>query len=134
MTKNNRRSFIEKASLLALGATVSSPGVTAPAKPSLIHHVFFWLKNPSSKEDFEKLIEGISTLQKIETVQDFRLGKPANTPKRDVIDNSYAVSLFTVFNDIAGHDVYQEHAIHKKFIESYSHLWTKVQVYDSINI
>jgi len=134
MTKNNRRSFLEKASLLTLGATISSPGIAAPAKPSLIHHVFFWLKNPSSKEDFEKLIEGISTLQKIETLQDFRLGKPANTPKRDVIDDSYAISLFAVFNDIAGHNVYQEHPIHKKFIESYSHLWTKVQVYDSVNI
>ncbi len=134
MQKPTRRSFIAKTSLLALGATTSGWSATTLTKPMLTHHVFFWLKNPSSKEDFAKLIEGISTLQKIETLQEFKLGTPAKTTKRDVIDNSYAISLYTRFNDIAGHDVYQEHPIHKKFIEGYSHLWSKVQVYDSMDI
>ncbi len=133
MKKQSRRAFLTGTSLLALGATTSSfasPVATAP----LIHHVFFWLKNPSSKEDLEKLIEGIRSLQKIETVQEFRIGQPAKTPKRNVIDDSYAVSLFTTFTNVAAHDVYQEHAVHKKFIADYSHLWAKVQVYDSMDI
>jgi hypothetical protein len=133
MTKPSRRSFIAKTSLLTLGATTASWADSAP-KPMLIHHVFFWLKNPSSKEDLAKLIEGIRTLEKIETLKEFKLGTPAKTPKRDVIDDSYAISLFTRFNDVAGHDVYQEHPTHKKFIESYSSLWSKVQVYDSMDI
>jgi hypothetical protein len=134
MTKPTRRSFIAKTSLLALSATTSSGWAASPAKSMLTHHVFFWLKNPSSKEDLAKLIEGIRTLEKIETPKEFKLGTPANTTKRDVIDDSYAISLFTRFNDIAGHDVYQEHPIHKKFIEIYSPLWSKVQVYDSMDI
>ena len=133
MTKPTRRSFIAKTSLLALSATTPS-WAAAPAKQMLTHHVFFWLKNAASKEDLAKLIEGVNTLQKIETVREFKLGTPAKTTKREVIDDSYALSLYTRFNDIAGHDVYQEHAIHKKFIESYSHLWSKVQVYDSMDI
>jgi len=131
MTKQNRRAFIGT-SLLALGG--ASSFAATPSNAPLIHHVFFWLKNPSSNADLEKLLEGIRSLKKIETVQEFRIGKPAKTPKRPVIDDSYAVSLYTTFNDVAGHDVYQEHAIHKKFIETYGSLWSKVQVYDSVDI
>ena len=131
MTKQNRRAFIGT-SLLALATTNSF--ASAPAKAPLIHHVFFWLKNPSSNADLEKLIEGISSLKKIETVQEFRIGRPAKTPKRPVIDDSYSVSLYITFNDFPGHDVYQEHAIHKKFIETHGSLWSKVQVYDSLDI
>jgi len=131
MTNQTRRTFIGT-SLLALGSTEIF--ASAPANAPLIHHVFFWLKNPASNADLEKLLEGIRTLKKVETVQDFRIGKPAKTPKRPVVDDSYAVSLYTTFNDMAGHDVYQEHAIHKKFIENYGSLWSKVQVYDSVDI
>ena len=133
MKKQSRRAFLTGTSLLALGATTSS-FASPVAKAPLMHHVFFWLKNPSSREDFEKLIEGIKTLQKIKTPQEFRIGQPAKTPKRSVIDDTYAISLFTTFSDIDGHNVYQEHPIHKKFIEGYSSLWAKVQVYDSMDI
>ena len=131
MTKQTRRAFIGT-SLLTIGAANSF--ASAPASAPMIHHVFFWLKNPSSNADLEKLLEGIRTLKKIESVQDFRIGRPAKTPKRPVVDDSYAVSLYTTFNDMAGHDVYQEHAVHKKFIEVYGSLWSKVQVYDSMDI
>ena len=131
MTKQTRRAFIGT-SIMAMGATTS---FGAPdAKGVIIHHVFFWLKNPSSNDDLKKLIEGIQTLKKVESVQEFRIGRPAPTPKRPVVDDSYAISLYTTFNDMAGHDVYQEHPVHKKFIEVYGNLWSKVQVYDSIDI
>jgi hypothetical protein len=132
MKKQNRRTFLTSASLLTLASTsaIASPPVTSP----LIHHVFFWLKNPNSKEDLAKLIEGINTLKKTETMNDFKVGRPARTPKRDVIDDSYAVSLFTTFSNLMVHDTYQEHPIHKKFAAEYSHLWSKVQVYDSMDI
>ncbi|HTH57647.1 MAG TPA: Dabb family protein [Cyclobacteriaceae bacterium] len=132
MTKQNRRTFIASASLLTLASTdaIANPPVTSP----LIHHVFFWLKNPNSKEDLAKLIEGINTLKKTETMNDFKIGRPAKTPKRDVIDDSYAVSLYTTFSNLMVHDTYQEHPIHKKFVAEYSHLWSKVQVYDAMDI
>jgi len=35
---------------------------------------------------------------------------------------------------IAGdHDIYQEYPAHRAFIENASHLWTRVQVYDSVS-
>ena|SRR5258708_30489842 len=133
MTKATRRSFIAKTSLLALGATTSSWAAT-PAKPILIHHVFFWLKNPTSKEDLTKLIEGVRTLEKIETIRQLHVGVPASTEKRPVVDSSYAVSELIFFDDIAGQNTYQDHPIHKKFVADYSSLWEKVIVYDSIDI
>ena len=133
MTKPTRRSFIAKTSLLALGATTSAWAAT-PAKPMLTHHVFFWLKNPASKEDQAKLIEGVKSLSKIETIRQLRVGIPAETEKRPVVDSSYGVSELILFDDLAGQKTYQDHPVHQKFIADYSHLWEKVIVYDSIDI
>jgi hypothetical protein len=128
-----RRKFIASTATMALAAALPTLG-NEKEKKSLVHHVYFWLKNPSSKEDLAKLIEGISSLKKIETLRMVKIGVPAATTKRDVIDDSYSVSLLTVFDDIAGQDVYQVHPTHTKFVETYSPLWNKVVVYDSMDI
>lgn len=103
-------------------------------KKQLAHHVFFWLKNRDSKEDLNKLIAGLQTLEKIESVRGLHIGIPAPTEKRAVIDASYSASELIFFDDIEGQNIYQEHPIHKKFIEQCSHLWEKVVVYDSIDV
>ena len=56
-----------------------------------VHHVFFWLKNPDSETDKQKLIEGLKTLVDIPGYITAHIGFPANT-NRPVIDRSYAVS------------------------------------------
>ncbi|MFM8348246.1 MAG: Dabb family protein, partial [Bacteroidota bacterium] len=53
-----------------------------PKHPPLAHHVFFWLKNPGSMQDRAKLMEGIRTLEQIETVRSLHVGMPASTEKR----------------------------------------------------
>ncbi len=103
------------------------------AKDIFIHHVYFWLQNPSSKEDLEKLIEGLEKLSKVKTIKMFHIGKPAPT-NRDVIERSYAVSWFCLFDDAASQDSYQVDPIHLKFVEECKHLWGKVIVYDSIDV
>lgn len=126
---------------LAAAATVSAAGAaTAGAKaavsnyPKLVHHVFFWLKNPDSKEDLAKLLAGLRTLAKIESVRGVHFGVPASTEKRDVVDNSYSASEILFFDDTAGQKIYQDHPIHKKFVEDCSGLWDKVVVYDAIAV
>jgi len=96
-----------------------------------IHHVYFWLKNPDSKEDQQALIAGLESLSKVAEIQLFHIGIPAATD-REVIDASYAVSWLTVFGTAKDQDVYQEHPLHLKFIADCSHLWSRVKVYDSI--
>jgi|SRR5690606_1973354 len=138
MKTQTRRTFIASAAALTAGAISASalPNITMEKKDKkqLAHHVFFWLKNPDSKEDLNKLIEGLKTLRKIETVRKLHIGIPAGTEQRDVIDNSYQVSELMFFDDVEGQDVYQVHPLHEKFIEDCGHLWKKVVVYDSIDV
>ncbi|HEY6901403.1 MAG TPA: Dabb family protein, partial [Puia sp.] len=105
---------------------------TAAKRPPLVHHVFFWLKNPTSAADRDKLVEGVRTLSKIPTVKELHVGVLANTEKRDVVDTSWAVSELMFFDDVQGQATYQSHPIHLDFIKNYSHLWEKVVVYDAM--
>ena len=140
MKPKNRRQFIAAAALLGAGVAASAlplAGKTNPAmqqKAPVIHHVFFWLKNPASEEDLAKLLAGLRTLKGIETVRQIYIGVPASTEKRDVVDNSYHASELLFFDDLAGQSVYQDHPIHQQFIKDCAHLWAKVVVYDAVNV
>ena len=118
------------ASTVGLGATT----MESKDKKQLVHHVYFWLNNPSSKEDLSKLIEGLTTLKQIKQLRLAKIGLPAATEKRDVVDNSYSVSWLNVFDDVQGQNEYQVHPVHLSFVENYKHLWQKVVVYDSQDI
>ena len=135
MEKQTRRAFV--ASAVALGvSTLAAAESTMETKDKkqLVHHVFFWLKNPDSKEDLQKLLDGLKTLRMIETIRELRIGVPAATEQRDVIDSSYQASELMFFDDLEGQKTYQDHPIHQKFIADCGHLWEKVVVYDSIDI
>ncbi len=132
-----RRSFFKK--IAGLGAT----GVLFPifnrahadnkAKTTFIHHVYFWLKNPDDPAVREKFENGLKEMGTIETISLLHIGTPADTD-RDIIDNTYHYSFLIGFKDRKGHDIYQEHPIHDKFRNEYSEMWTKVLVYDSVDI
>jgi hypothetical protein len=128
----SRRTFIAATAAVAV---VSQAGASEPVNtyPKLIHHVFFWLKNPQSKEDLARLLAGLRTLTKIESVRGAHFGVPASTEKRDVVDNSYSASEVLFFDDAAGQKVYQDHEIHQKFVADCSHLWERVVVYDAVS-
>jgi Stress responsive A/B Barrel Domain len=97
----------------------------------LVHHVFFWLNNPDSAEDRDKLVEGLKTLAGIETIRFLHIGLLASTEKREVVDTSWQVSEIMFFDDAEGQAVYQTHPLHQAFVANYSHLWRKVLVYDA---
>jgi len=85
------------------------------------------------KKGFVHTVEGLQLLTSIKEIQEGYVGVPAST-RRSVIDHTYTYSLTFVFKNKADHDVYQEHPTHKKFIERYSHLWARVQVYDATSV
>ena len=98
-----------------------------------IHTVYFWLKPETSDAARTQLVRDChEMLGKIPTVRQLWAGPPAMTP-RNVVDNSYSVGLTVVLEDLKGHDVYQEHALHKDFIQRNKEHWTRVQVYDFID-
>lgn len=133
MSQLTRRSVIASGAVLASGvAGAATSG--SPAERYLVHHALFWLKNPDSKEDTARLIEGLKTLRQIDAIRMLHIGVPASTEKRDVVDSSFDVSEVMLFDDVSAQNTYQAHPIHKKFVEDCSHLWRKVVVYDAMDI
>lgn len=132
-----RKSFLTKLSATSAAiigfSSFHQPASKKELKNCFIHHVYFWLKNPDSKADLEQLVAGLKKLSNVKTIQQFHIGKPAAT-RRDVIESGYAVSWFTQFANAADEEHYQTDPIHLKFIEECSHLWSKVIVYDSVDV
>lgn len=138
MTDTSRRNFLTTSAFagaaLASSNILATPTTATNPMPKLLHHVFFWLKHPESKEDLAKLVAGVKSLAAIETVRSIHVGVPASTEKREVVDNSYHVSELLGFDDVAGQDAYQVHPLHKKFVDEHQHLWSKVVVYDALAV
>lgn len=133
MKKISRRGFVKNSALAVAAATtpLAAAGADARKKELFVHHVYFWLKNPGSEADRNKLIEGLQALAKVKPIRMAHIGTPAAT-NRSVIDRSYAVSWLLFFDNLEDEEIYQKHPEHLKFVENYSHLWEKVIVYDSV--
>lgn len=130
-----RRTFITKlggiATMLALGSgTRANIATDSKLEGGFIHMVFFWLvdDNPALEQKF--LNELTSFISKVREIKKSHVGPPADT-HRDVVDNTYSYCLVLTFDSKKEHDIYQEHPLHKQFIENASSLWRRVQVYDS---
>jgi hypothetical protein len=132
MSPIKRRHFLS--SLLLSGAVIAYGKGREEQKPiekmTIIHHVFFWLKEPENKVHTDLLKQGLQTLAAIPQVKQLLIGVPASTEKREVVDNSWQVSELMYFQSLEDQAAYQVHPIHKAFVEQYSHLWSKVVVYD----
>lgn len=94
-----------------------------------IHSVYFWLRDNLSSEEHTAFVEGATSLTTIETVRHGFLGTPAGTD-RPIIDRSYSYALVCVFDDVKGHDAYQDHPIHDDFRDTCSGYWDEVKIYD----
>jgi hypothetical protein len=88
----------------------------------IAHHVLFWLKADTTDEQKIAFQKGLITLEKIEVVKFFHAGIPAPI-ERAVVD--------ITFEDMAAHDVYQIHPLHKAFLEEFRVFFDKVVIYDA---
>lgn len=129
------RRFAVHLSAAAFCATpVAASADPAAAVPGIqgrfVHHVYFWLNRPDSREDRDALIAGLRALSAAPTIRASHIGIPAATD-RDVIDRSYAVSWMLLFDSREDQDRYQVDPIHLSFVKDCSPLWKRVVVYDS---
>jgi hypothetical protein len=133
-----RRTVLKAMAGAGLVGGMSLEGASATAAATsdapVLHHVFFWLKNPGSAADRAQLIAGLNTLKAVEVVRSLHIGVPASTEKRDVVDNSYDVSELMTFNSVADQKAYQDHPLHQAFVAKCEQLWSKVVVYDTIAV
>ncbi|SMD33032.1 Stress responsive A/B Barrel Domain [Reichenbachiella faecimaris] len=98
------------------------------------HVVLIWLSNPESDADKNKIEAGLNELiENSEYIRSAHLGVPALTA-RDVVDNSYSYHLMVTFGSKEDQDKYQVEPAHRKFLSDCSSLWSKILIYDSMNI
>lgn len=140
MENSSRRQFLEKSTTaLVAGAVMTTFATTeveaerkADAPLSFVHHVFFWLKDPKNKKDYDKLLAGLKGLGKIELIKMSHIGLPSvNNFDKPVTDASYSFSVLLIFDNKVDEEKYLVHPLHKKFIDDHKNLWSKVVVYDS---
>ncbi|PPK84323.1 stress responsive alpha/beta barrel protein [Neolewinella xylanilytica] len=98
--------------------------------PGLAHTVYFWLQDSLTQADRASFEEGVRSLESSPSVRRLFLGKPAATPSRGVVDNSFDYTLILWFDDVAGHDAYQVSPVHLKFVEDHEAKFKEVRVYD----
>lgn len=140
---NKRRKFIKSTSLIVAGASTLGYHVShsknrinsmtnKSKKGMLQHNVFFWLKEGVSDDEKKSFEKGMKDfVSAVKEIDEASIGIPAATEDRDVVDHSFGYSLFVRFKSLEDHDVYQKHPAHEVFINDFSGLWEKVQVYDS---
>jgi hypothetical protein len=95
-----------------------------------VHAVYFWLKPGLDAGSLERFAAGLSSLLSIPAVRHGWVGTPAATD-RPIIERSYSYALTLVLDDLAGHDEYQVHPLHERFVEEFADHWEKVVIYDS---
>ncbi len=138
-----RRWMIGSVALIALVAAVvtlhAGRGTEAAAQgdkkqargPLIAHNVYFALKD-NSKAAKEKLVAACKKyLSKHPGEVFFAAGVVAEGLDRPVNDRDFDVALHIIFADRKAHDLYQDAARHKQFIDENKDNWKKVRVFDS---
>jgi hypothetical protein len=97
----------------------------------LVHQVRFYLRSDLSPERQAAMRAGLESLVGVPSVRHLFVGKPAPVAPRPVIDTEYGLALTVVFDDVAGHDAYQVHPLHLKFVSDNKDCWTRVAVVDA---
>ena len=98
---------------------------------NFVHSVYFWLKNPENQSDRQEFLQALNTfISSSKYITSYHIAPPAGTP-REVVDNTYTFNLIATFETAELQDLYQKEDVHLKFIEDASHLWERVQIYDS---
>jgi len=98
---------------------------------NFVHTVIFYLKKDAPAGEADDLIaDAHSMLAKIPTVRELRIGRPSekSTPGFGVKD--YHVGLMILFDNAEGLQTYDQHPLHKQYVEKHLKFIDKVLVYD----
>lgn len=133
VSRRNGMRLLAGLGLVGIGAGAAD-ATAKGGRDMLVHHVLFWLKRPGHAEDRERLIAGLRTLRAIPVIRTLHIGVPAGTEARSVIDSSYDVSELMLFESLADQKAYQDHPIHKRFVETCEPLWARVTVFDCLDV
>ena len=96
----------------------------------LVHVVLFNLKSDMTDEQVAAFERDLMAMSKIEHACSFHVGKVAGTEKRPVVQTDWDYMLTVVVDDVAAHDAYQAHPIHKEFVKNQQPFFERVRVFD----
>lgn len=124
-------SALSLALLLAIPVAAQEDQAREPEARPLAHMVYFTLAE-DTPENREALVAACRKyLTEHEGTVHFSVGIIGEEFDRDVNDTEFDIALNLIFRNKEAHDVYQTHPRHLEFIETSSHLWSKVRVFDS---
>lgn len=103
-------------------------------KGSIIHSVYFWLKDGITDAEETDFLLYFQLLSKIPLVQTLNYGKAATTPARDVVDHSFSYNLILTFKNLEDITAYGVHPEHTAGAEKFKKYWKRVEVKDTIII
>lgn len=129
---------------IVLWAGVSAPGRSAGQadtskarkSPSYVHAVIFHVKKDAPEGEASALIrDAHELLQKIPSVRELRVGRPAEKSTPNFAKKDFQVGLLVLFDDYQGLETYLEHPLHQKYLENHGeHVdLEKLQVYDFVD-
>ena len=121
-------------SILLLPLWFPLPGCAGPetamAPAPFVHVVFFKTKGESPDKAAAEIVKDIdSMLASLPTVKAIRVGRPAPTATRPVVDANYDVGLFLLFEDQKGLQEYLDHPRHVEFAKKHDTV-CDVRVFD----
>ncbi|GAB5527744.1 MAG: hypothetical protein Roseis2KO_56160 [Roseivirga sp.] len=94
-----------------------------------IHSVYIWFKEGVTEEQRAQMYADTEALRSIEVVKALYTGTPAATD-RPIVERSYDYAIIVHFENLAGHDAYQQHPVHLALLKNHSALWQKVMITD----
>ncbi len=96
----------------------------------IVHVVLIWLQEPGNGQHIDKVIKMTRNLKVIPEVQEIRVGKVILS-ERQIVDDSFDVGLYMVFNSSKELERYLVHPMHVEAVRSALRpLASKIVVYD----
>ncbi|MVZ60739.1 Dabb family protein [Sphingobacterium humi] len=110
---------------------IKTASPTAFSSGTIVHSVYFWLKEGITAEEEQEFLQFFEILKKVPGIKDLQVGKPSPTTPRPVVDNSFSYFLMVTFNSMDDINTYEKHPEHLAASEAFSKYWTKVEVKDA---
>lgn len=96
----------------------------------IVHIVMIWLKEPGNDHHINGIIKTTQGLKVIPEVQEMRVGEKVLS-ERSIVDDSFDVGIYMVFNNKEALETYLVHPLHKEAVQSVLRpLASKILVYD----
>lgn len=96
----------------------------------IIHSVCFYLRKDLGEAERRVFWEELGKLKGIESLAGSHVGVPAKVAPRPTVDAEWDFGVTLFFKDLAAHDAYQVHPLHKAFLEKCRPMWEKVRITD----